>query len=113
MQLARENTAIHDDAGHLEATRIDESAWDQVATGPNESTPRGSVEDMLAVALARASEAGRWDIVAQLARELQARRLACAGVRQLDAARGKESSRWACPGSFVAEAATVTGPRCR
>jgi hypothetical protein len=46
---------------------------------------------MLAVALARASEAGRWDIVGQLARELEARRLASAGVVQLDATRGKES----------------------
>jgi hypothetical protein len=30
----------------------------------------------LANALARASEAGRWDVVAHLARELEARRLA-------------------------------------
>jgi hypothetical protein len=46
---------------------------------------------MLAAALARASEAGRWDIVAQLARELEARRLACVGVVQLDGTRGKGS----------------------
>jgi len=91
MQLPRENTAIHDDSGHLEATRIDVSARELVANGPNESTPRGSVEDMLAATLARAAEAGRWDIVAQLARELEARRLAGAGIAQLDATRGKGS----------------------
>jgi hypothetical protein len=91
MQIASENAAIYDDSGHLEATRSDVSARELVASGPNESTPRGSVEDMLAAALTRASEAGRWDVVAQLARELEARRLASAGVVQLDATRGKES----------------------
>ena len=39
-----------------------------------------TVEEALAAALARASAAGRWDIVAQLARELEARRLRAAGV---------------------------------
>jgi hypothetical protein len=38
-----------------------------------------SVEDILGAALLRASEAGRWDVVAQLAKELEARRLAAAG----------------------------------
>jgi hypothetical protein len=89
MQIPRENKAIHDDSGHLGATRSDVSARELVASGPNESTLRGSVEDMLAAALARAAEAGRWDIVAQLSRELEARRLAVAGVVQLDATRGK------------------------
>ncbi len=89
MQLSRENTPIHDESGHSDATRIDASARELVATGPNELTSRGSVEDMLAASLARASEAGRWDIVAQLARELEARRLARAEVVQLDATRGK------------------------
>jgi len=37
------------------------------------------VEASLARALDRASEAGRWDVVSQLARELEARRLAKAG----------------------------------
>jgi hypothetical protein len=91
MQISRENTAIYEDSSHLEATRIDVSARELVGSGPNESTLRGSVEDMLAAALARASEAGRWDIVAQLARELEARRLACVGVVQLDATGEKES----------------------
>jgi hypothetical protein len=46
---------------------------------------------MLATTLARAAEAGRWDIVAQLARELEARRLAGVGIAQLDVTRGKGS----------------------
>jgi hypothetical protein len=33
------------------------------------------VEEALAFALTKATEAGRWDVVAQLAAELQARRL--------------------------------------
>jgi hypothetical protein len=47
----------------------------------------GGVEDLLAVAIARACAAGRWDIVAQLARELEARRLAASGVATLNDAR--------------------------
>jgi len=38
-----------------------------------------AIEAALADALAGATEAGRWDVVAQLARELEARRLARAG----------------------------------
>jgi hypothetical protein len=38
-----------------------------------------TVEEALAEALARAAEADRFDVVAQLARELEARRLARAG----------------------------------
>jgi hypothetical protein len=38
-----------------------------------------AVEAALAEALARAAEAGRFDVVAQLAKELEARRLARAG----------------------------------
>jgi hypothetical protein len=48
-----------------------------------------SVEDALALALARASAGGRWDIVAQLAKELEARRLAAAGVASLADGRAK------------------------
>jgi hypothetical protein len=43
-----------------------------------------TVEDALALALARASAAAEWGIVAQLARALEARRLAAAGVTRLD-----------------------------
>jgi hypothetical protein len=49
-----------------------------------------TAEDALARALALAAEAGRWDVVAQLARELEARRLDGVGnVVRLDAVRGK------------------------
>jgi hypothetical protein len=37
---------------------------------------RTDLETALAAAVARAPDAGRWDVVAQLARELEARRLA-------------------------------------
>jgi hypothetical protein len=49
------------------------------------------VETGLAAALLRAAEAGRFDIVAQLAHELEARRLARAGnvVRLDERERGK------------------------
>jgi hypothetical protein len=49
------------------------------------------VESGLAAALLRAAEAGRFDVVAQLAGELEARRLARAGnvVRPDEGERGK------------------------
>jgi hypothetical protein len=49
-----------------------------VDVGPRESRAL-SVEDALAHALDRASAARRWNVVAKLARELEARRLAAAG----------------------------------
>ena len=42
-----------------------------------------TVEDALALALERASAAGEWGIVAKLATELEARRLAAAGVTRI------------------------------
>jgi hypothetical protein len=45
------------------------------------------VETALAEALRRASEASQWDVVAMLARELQARREARADVVDLEMAR--------------------------
>jgi hypothetical protein len=51
-----------------------------------------TVEDALAVALARASAADQWAVVAQLARELEARRLSAAGVRSLLDRRGRRSA---------------------
>ena len=52
-------------------------------------TPVGqNVEGLLAAALERASAAGRWDVVAALARELEARRLeAASNVVMLDSAK--------------------------
>ncbi len=44
-------------------------------------TPGAVVEEALASALARASEAGEWGVVATLARELEARRVARAEAR--------------------------------
>jgi hypothetical protein len=38
--------------------------------------PNPAIEDALAFVIARASAAGQWGVVAQLARELEARRLA-------------------------------------
>ena len=52
------------------------STRELVAFGPNELT----VEDALASAIEGAVSAGRWDVVAQLAKELEARRLAAVGV---------------------------------
>jgi hypothetical protein len=43
-----------------------------------------TLEDRLAGALERAAAVGQWDVVAQLARELEARRLAGAGVVKLE-----------------------------
>ena len=48
-----------------------------------------TIEDALAVALVRASAAHEWAVVAQLARELEARRLSAAGVRSLLDERGR------------------------
>ena len=46
-------------------------------------SPAGSVEDALTRAIEGAVAAGRWDVVAQLARELEARRLASSGAVNL------------------------------
>ena len=76
-------------------SRVDVSAREPVPFGPSEKRPDegrsvavGSVEDSLAAALVAASTAGRWDVVAQLARELEARRLAATGVATIQ--RGRE-----------------------
>jgi hypothetical protein len=50
-----------------------------------------AVEDALARALSEASAAGRFDVVAQLARELEARRTARAGVPTLAEARARRT----------------------
>jgi hypothetical protein len=71
--------AIHVDSRQLDPTRVDVSARELVAFGPKEST----VEDALARAIEGAVSAGRWDVVAQLAKELEARRLAAVGVMHL------------------------------
>jgi len=51
---------------------------------PSEETlPAPTVEDALAQAIAGATAAGQWAVVAQLARELEARRLEAAGVQSI------------------------------
>jgi hypothetical protein len=77
-----ELTAIRVDSRKDDLTRVDVSTREVVAFGPTD-LEAPTVENALAGALARASAAGRWDIVAQLARELEARRLSAAGVRSL------------------------------
>jgi len=67
------------DSRRDQATRVDVTPRLQDGAGPNEpgvSEPMGSVEGALARALQLAAEAARWDVVSQLARELEARRLA-------------------------------------
>jgi hypothetical protein len=71
---------------------MDVSAREPVVIGPNKMHSAAApltVENALAVALARASAAQQWAVVAQLARELEARRLAAAGVRSLMDERGR------------------------
>jgi hypothetical protein len=50
------------------------------------------VETSLALAIEHASAAGEWDIVAQLATELEARRVAVASVVSIDEARTRRST---------------------
>jgi len=76
-----EFTTIHVDSRTNDLTRVDVSAREVVAFGPMKTGDFGGVEDALARAIAQASVVGQWDIVAQLARELEARRLAAVSVR--------------------------------
>lgn len=67
--------------------RVGVSTRSPVAVGPSaEYTHQApsTVEDALASALDKAAAVGRWDVVAQLARELEARRLAAAEVPTLE-----------------------------
>jgi hypothetical protein len=76
------------DSRQLDLTRVDASARELVAFGPKNST----VEDALARAIEGAVSAGRWDVVAQLTKELETRRLAAAGVMRLADERAKRAS---------------------
>jgi hypothetical protein len=71
-----QSRGLTSDSRSDEPTRIDVSARELVAFGPNESAGVDSVDQALAFALAEAAKAGRWEAVVQLARELEARRLA-------------------------------------
>ena len=79
-----------------ELPRVDVSVRSVVDVGPSEvpsepmrSGKPASVEDALAEALMGAAAAARWDIVAQLGRELEARRLAAASIPSLHERRDK------------------------
>ena len=87
-----EFAAIRVDSRTDDPTRVDVSAREPVALGPRKMPSAAgplTVEDALAVALARASAAHEWAVVAQLARELEARRLSAVGVRSLLDERGR------------------------
>jgi len=87
-----ETTAIRVDSRTDDPTRVDVSTREPVVFGPSKMHSAAgplTVEDALAVALARASAAHEWAVVAQLVRELEARRLTAAGVRSLLDGRGR------------------------
>lgn len=66
---------------------------EQSSASADSSASTDALENALAVALERASAAGRWDVVAQLARELEARRLAGSpSVVVLEGARAKRGA---------------------
>ncbi|MGH7297373.1 MAG: hypothetical protein ACRELB_20725, partial [Polyangiaceae bacterium] len=86
------STRTHVDSRKIDVPRDDLSALMAVDVGPNGDGPDrenvthhsvepSGVEELLAVALERASSAGEWTVVAQLARELEARRLAAAASK--------------------------------
>jgi hypothetical protein len=87
-----EFTAIRVDSRGNDLPRCGVSAREQVAFGPSD-LEAPTVEYALAGALDRASAAGRWDIVAQLARELEARRLRATGEGSLVDEPGRPPSR--------------------
>jgi hypothetical protein len=89
-------TRTHVDSRTIELPRVDVSVRPVVDVGPSEvasepmrSGKQASLEDALAEALMRAAAASRWDIVAQLGRELEARRLAAAPTPSLEERRDK------------------------
>jgi hypothetical protein len=68
-------------------TRSDTEAHERPPSIPDLVSESDPVELALATALDRASAAGQWTVAEVLARELEARRKARAGVVQLDAER--------------------------
>jgi hypothetical protein len=77
------------DGGWSERARDSEPVAESSSPlGAGEAEPDEGIEAALAQALLQAAAAGRFDVVAQLARELEARRLARAGnVVRLEAPR--------------------------
>ncbi len=72
-------TGDRDDSRSSEPPRVDASARSVADTGPSVESAPPTVETALAHALSEAAIAARFDVVIQLARELEARRLAVAG----------------------------------
>ena len=68
-------------------TRSDTEVHERPPSAPDLVSESDPVELALATALERASAAGQWTAVEVLARELEARRKARAGVVQLEAER--------------------------
>jgi hypothetical protein len=65
-----------DDSGSRTDARVDVSTQPRVDAGPSEQRDGQGVEQALGKALVEASAEGRWDVVIQLARELELRRAA-------------------------------------
>ena len=85
-----------DGAGHEGAPLAPASADSEPACADSEQSdaaPADPVETALADALTRAAAAEQWEVVQQLARELEARRTACSAsnVVKLDAANKRSS----------------------
>jgi len=86
--LIADDSAVNKRNHVPESVEIDQSTTGRCETGVNVD----SVEGALARAVEGATSAGRFDVVAQLCRELEARRLARAGnVVQLESKRGRRS----------------------
>jgi hypothetical protein len=71
-----EFTSNSDGSRSGNGARADVSARPRVDAGPREQRAGQGTEQALGKALAEASAAGRWDVVVQLARELELRRTA-------------------------------------
>jgi hypothetical protein len=77
------------DSPREDGRRIDVSARELIGIGRTAEVA-ATVECALATALARAAEAGQWNVVVQLARDLEARRLA---DQELVAVEGSSATR--------------------
>jgi hypothetical protein len=70
-----EITTNNGDSSIADPSRVDVSTRTLAASGPTPERTYRTVEEALADALGKAAAAGEWDVVARLARELEARRL--------------------------------------
>ncbi|MGC4063157.1 MAG: hypothetical protein QM784_00605 [Polyangiaceae bacterium] len=88
-----DNTEVPADASDHPTTEANPANLGDRSNQPIQSEPtdRNPVELALAVALKEATAAGEWTTVAQLARELEARRKARSGVVELADVRARKS----------------------